>query len=136
MANVTPLPARQAPPRVQADRAGFGELRAELHKRAADLDLVELWAQLPHADRRVLLKSADVQQDSTLQISQLNERERDAVRAAIHRMSNYASQLKGRLHGNRPHPSRELASHAIAALKEGNAQAAHHWLTMIEGGVT
>jgi hypothetical protein len=135
MANVTPLKTRQAPPRVQVDRAGFGELRAELHKRADDLDLVELWAELPHKERRLLLKSADLQQDSTLQITQLNKRERDALRGAIHRMSNYATQLKGRLHGNRPHPSRELASHAIAALKEGNAQAAHHWLTMIEGGV-
>jgi len=135
MTNVTPLPARQAPPRVQIDRAGFGELRAELHKRADDLDLVELWAELPHKERRMLLKSADLQQDSTLQISQLNKRERDAVRGAIHRMSNYANQLKGRLNGSRPHPSRELASHAIAALKEGNAQAAHHWLSMIEGGV-
>ncbi|MDN3562136.1 hypothetical protein [Vreelandella neptunia] len=135
MANVTPLPARQAPPRVQTDRAGFGELRAELHKRSYDLDLVELWAELPHAERRMLLKSADLRQDSTLQISQLNKRERESLRGAIHRMSNYATQLKGRLHGNRPHPSRELASHAIAALKEGNAQAAHHWLSMIEGGV-
>lgn len=135
MANVTPLKTRQAPPRVQVDRAGFGELRAELHKRSDDLDLVELWAELPHKERRLLLKSADLKQDSTLQISQLNKRERDALRGAIHRMSNYANQLKGRLHGNRPHPSRELASHAIAALKEGNAQAAHHWLSMIEGGV-
>jgi hypothetical protein len=135
MASITHLPTRQTPPRVQTDRGGFGELRAELHKRADDLDLVELWAELPHAERRLLLKSADLQQDSTLQIGQLNKRERDAVRGAIHRMSSYANQLKGRLHGSRPHPSRELASHAIAALKEGNAQAAHHWLTMIEGGV-
>jgi hypothetical protein len=135
MATITHLPTRQAPPRVHVDRAGFGELRAELHKRAADQDLVELWAALPHQERRLLLKSADLQQDSTLQISQLNKRERDALRGAIHRMSNYANQLKGRLNGSRPHPSRELASHAIAALKEGNAQAAHHWLSMIEGGV-
>tara|TARA_R110002012_G_scaffold321621_2_gene550156 strand:- start:2414 stop:2824 length:411 start_codon:yes stop_codon:yes gene_type:complete len=135
MASITHLPTRQAPARVQTDRAGFGELRAELHKRADDLDLVELWAELPHKERRLLLKSADLQQDSTLQIGQLNKPERDALRGAIHRMSNYATQLKGRLHGSRPHPSRELASHAIAALKEGNAQAAHHWLSMIEGGV-
>lgn len=135
MATITHLPARQALPRVQSDRAGFGALRAELHKRADDLDLVELWAELPHEERRLLLKSATLPQDSTLQIKQLNKRERDALRGAIHRMSDYANRLKGRLQPRRQHPSRELASHAIAALKEGNAQAAHHWLSIIEGGV-
>ncbi|WP_237673664.1 hypothetical protein [Vreelandella profundi] len=135
MNNVTPLPTSSSPPRVQSDRAGFGALRAELHKRADDLDLAELWAELPHAERRVLLKSADLQQDTTQQISQLNKREREALRGAIHRMSDYANQLKGRLQPRRQHPSRELASHAIAALKEGNAQAAVHWLGIIERGV-
>ncbi|WP_447045315.1 hypothetical protein [Vreelandella sp. H-I2] len=135
MANVTPLPARQAPPRVQTDRAGFGELRAELHKRSDDLDLVELWAELPHKERRLLLKSADLLQDSTLQIGQLNKPERESLRGAIHRMSDYANRLKGRLHGERQHPSRELASHARQALAENNTKAALHWLNLIEKGV-
>ncbi len=85
MANVTPLPARQSPPRVQPDRAGFGELRAELHSRAADQDLVEVWAELPFAERRLVLKSAGLPVDATQQISQLTKPERAVVRAAIHR---------------------------------------------------
>ncbi|MCZ0930324.1 hypothetical protein L0636_07790 [Halomonas janggokensis] len=135
MSNVTPLPAPAQAPAVQPDRAGFGDLRAELHRRADDLDLVELWAELPHAERRVLLKSADLKNDTTQQISQLNKAERDALRGAIHRMSGYASRLKGTLNGHRPHPSAELASHAREALAEGNTKAALHWLSLIEKGV-
>lgn len=134
MATVTPLPARQTPPRVQQDRAGFGALRAELHQRAADQDLVGVWADLPFAERRLLLKSAGLSADATLQISQLTKPERAAVRAAIHRMSEYASGLKDQLR-NRKHPSAELASHARQAIAEGNTKAALHWLSLIEKGV-
>lgn len=134
MATVTPLPARQTPPRVQQDRAGFGALRAELHQRAADQDLVSVWADLPFAERRLVLKSAGLSADATQQISQLTKPERAAVRAAIHRMSEYASGLKDQLR-NRKHPSAELASHTRQALAEGNTKAALHWLSLIEKGV-
>lgn len=134
MATVTPLPARQTQPRVQPDRAGFGALRAELHQRAADQDLVGVWADLPFAERRLVLKSAGLSVDATQQISQLTKAERAAVRAAIHRMSEYANGLKDQLR-NRQHPSAELASHARVALEEGNTKAALHWLSLIEKGV-
>lgn len=135
MATVTPLPARQTPPRVQPDRAGFGALRAELHQRAADQDLVGVWAELPFAERRLVLKSAGLQVDATQQISQMTKPERAAVRAAIHRMSDYATGLKDQLRNRTQHPSCELASHARAALEEGNTKAALHWLSLIEKGV-
>lgn len=135
MANVTPLPTRNAPPRVQPDRAGFGELRAELHNRVADQDLVDVWANLPHAERRLVLKSAGLKEDATQQISQMAKPERNAVRAAIHRMSDYASGLKDQLRNRSQHPSCELASHARQALAEGNTKAALHWLSLIEKGV-
>ena len=134
MATVTPLPARQTQPRVQPDRAGFGALRAELHQRAADQDLVSVWADLPFAERRLVLKSAGLSVDATQQISQLTKPERAAVRAAIHRMSEYANGLKDQLR-NRQHPSAELASHARRAIAEGNTKAALHWLSLIEKGV-
>ncbi|WP_404472953.1 hypothetical protein LG301_01985 [Vreelandella venusta] len=134
MTNVTPLPARQAP-RVQPDRAGFGELRAELHGRAADQDLIEVWAGLPFAERRLVLKSAGLPVDATQQISQMTKPERAAVRAAIHRMSDYATGLRDQLRNRTQHPSCELASHARAALEEGNTKAAMHWLNLIEKGV-
>ena len=134
MHNVTPLPTRQAP-RVQTDRAGFGELRAELHNRAADQDLVDVWAELPYAERRLVLKSAGLQVDATQQISHLTKPERAAVRAAIHRMSEYASGLRDQLRNRTQHPSCELASHARVALEEGNTKAAMHWLNLIEKGV-
>ncbi|MFS8173317.1 hypothetical protein [Vreelandella titanicae] len=135
MANVTPLPIRKAPPRVHSDRAGFGELRAELHSRAADQDLISVWADLPFPERRFVLKSAGLTADATQQINQLAKPERAAVRAAIHRMSDYASGLKDQLRNRAQHPSRELASHARQALAEGNTKAALHWLSLIEKGV-
>ncbi len=131
--NVSPLPVRQTP-RVQQDRAGFGALRAELHQRASDQDLVAVWADLPFAERRLVLKSAGVAVDATQTISQLDKAQRAAVRAAIHRMSEYASGLKDQLR-NRKHPSAELASHARKAIAEGNTKAALHWLSLIEKGV-
>lgn len=134
MANIATLPAAH-PPAVQADRAGFGELRAELHQRAADQDLVSVWAELPFAERRLVLKSAGLPVDATQQVSQLTKPERDALRAAIHRMSDYASGLKDQLHNRTQHPSCELASHARQALAEGNTRAALHWLSLIEKGV-
>ncbi|AZM95124.1 hypothetical protein [Vreelandella venusta] len=135
MTNVTPLPSRQAPPRVQTDRAGFGKLRAELHSRVADQDLVNVWADLNYPERRLVLKSAGLQVDATQQISQLSKPERDAVRSAIHRMSNYATGLRDQLRNRAQHPSCELASHARQALAEGNTKAALHWLNLIEKGV-
>lgn len=135
MTNVTALPTRQRAPIVHADRAGFGELRAELHSRAADQDLISVWADLPFPERRFVLKSAGLTVDATQQISQLAKPERAAVRAAIHRMSDYASDLKDQLRNRAHHPSCELASHARQALAEGNTKAALHWLSLIEKGV-
>lgn len=135
MNNVTPLSSRQAPRRVQTDRAGFGKLRAELHSRVADQDLVDVWSDLNFPERRLVLKSAGLQVDATQQISQMTKPERDAVRAAIHRMSSYATGLRDQLRNRTQHPSAELASHARQALAEGNTKAALHWLSLIEKGV-
>ncbi|WP_447555666.1 hypothetical protein [Vreelandella sp. EE22] len=132
MSNVATLPL---PPRVQPDRAGFGELRAELHGRAADQDLVDVWAHLPHAERRLVLKSAGLREDATQQISEFAKPARDAIRAAIHRMSDYATGLKDQLRNRTAHPSAELAAHARQALAEGNTKATLHWLALIEKGV-
>lgn len=132
MSNVAHLPLAL---RIQPGRSGFGELRAELHSRVADQDLVAVWAELPFAERRLVLKSAGLETDATQQISQLNKPERDAVRAAIHRMSSYATGLKDQLRNRTQHPSCELASHARQALAEGNIKAALHWLSLIEKGV-
>ena len=132
MSNVARLPVTQ---RLQQDRAGFGALRAELHQRAADQDLVAVWADLPFAERRLVLKSAGLPVDATQTISQLDKAQRTAVRAAIHRMSEYASGLKDQLNQRTQHPSAELASHARQAIAEGNTKAALHWLSLIEKGV-
>lgn len=127
-----PLPPR---PQTQPDRAGFGALRAELHSRAADQDLISVWAELPFPERRFVLKSAGLKADATQQISHFVKPERDAIRAAIHRMSDYASGLKDQLRNRTQHPSAELANHARQALAEGNTKAALHWLSLIEKGV-
>ena len=50
-------------------------------------------------------------------------------------MSQYGRRLRERLEGDRPHPSRELASHARQALAKGDTEAAEHWLALIERGV-
>ncbi|UYF99362.1 hypothetical protein [Halomonas sp. GD1P12] len=132
MSNVATLPL---PARLQPDRAGFGELRAELHGRAGDQDLIDVWANLPYAERRLVLKSAGLKEDATQHISAFAKPARDAIRAAIHRMSDYASGLKDQLRNRTQHPSAELASHARQALAEGNTKAALHWLALIEKGV-
>lgn len=118
------------------DRAGFGALRAELHDRAADLDLAELWEDLRRAERRAVLQSAGlVDVETTQHVGLLSKADRDAIRGAIHRMSGYASRLRDRMKGEREHPSRELAAHARQAIAEGNQKAALHWLGLIEKGV-
>lgn len=135
-ASVHQLPTPKAPPVVQPDRGEWGALRAELHSRCADQDLAELWAQLATGERRTLLASAKLNaRDSLTAIEQMPKFNRDAIRAAIHRMSQYAGRLRGKLAGDKPHPSRELASHARQALAEGNTEAAMHWLALIERGV-
>ncbi|MFM9270002.1 hypothetical protein ACJ7V3_07040 [Halomonas elongata] len=131
-----PAPARPQPAPVQQDRGEWGALRAELHNRCADQDLAALWVEMPASDRRMVMASAQlVERDPRLGIHDLPKSARDALRAAIHRMSQYAGQLRDGLNGHRPHPSRELASHARQALEEGNTEAARHWLAIIERGV-
>ncbi|GEK74206.1 MULTISPECIES: hypothetical protein [Halomonas] len=130
-----PTPHRQTPT-VEPDRGDWGALRAELHSRCADQDLATLWAELVAGERRALLASARlVERDPRLAIHDLPKASRDALRAAIHRMSQYAGQLRDGLNGHRPHKSRELAAHARQALAEGNTEAALHWLAIIERGV-
>lgn len=134
--NVHRLPTPMPLPSVQPDRGEWGALRAELHSRCADQDLAELWAELGTGERRTLLASAKLDtRDSLTTIEHMPQFNRDAIRAAIHRMSQYASRLRGKLAGDKPHPSRELASHARQALAEGNTEAALHWLGLIEQGV-
>lgn len=134
-ASVHPLPSA-ATPRIQRDRGDWGALRAELRDRCADRDLAELWAELATGERRTLLASARLDtRDATRGIDAMPRHSRDAIRAAIHRMSAYAARLRDRLEGDRPHPSRDLAAHARAALAEGNIEAAQHWLAIIERGV-
>lgn len=131
-----PAPARPQPVPIQQDRGEWGALRAELHSRCADQDLAALWAEMPSSDRRMVMASAQLmERDPRLAIHDLPKPARDALRASIERMSQYASRLRSRLTGDRPHPSRELASHARQALEEGNTEAARHWLAIIERGV-
>ena len=73
--------------------------------------------------------------DALISIEDMAKADRDAIRAAIHRMSQYGRRLRERLEGDRPHPSRELASHARQALAKGDTEAAEHWLALIERGV-
>ncbi|MBB3141244.1 hypothetical protein [Halomonas organivorans] len=135
-ANVHPLPSAQPRPAVEHDRGDWGALRAELHSRCADEDLATLWAELEPGERRTLMASARLpQRDPRVGIHELPKPSREALRAAVHRMSQYASRLRDNLGGHRPHPSRELASHARQALAEGNTEAALHWLAIIERGV-
>lgn len=115
---------------ITADRAGFGQLRAQLHERSADLDLVELWAELRRAERRAVLQSAQLNDDTTQQISHFTKAERDAIRNAIHRMSGYASRLKGRLAGESA--AAGMAANAAAALTAGDEAEVLHWLNMIQ----
>lgn len=130
-----PTPHRQTPA-VEPDRGEWGALRAELRSRCADHDLAELWAEMPSSDRRMVMASAQLaERDPRLAIHDLPKPSREALRAAIHRMSQYASRLRDNLGGHRPHPSRDLAAHARQALAEGNTEAALHWLAIIERGV-
>lgn len=132
---VTHLPIKPREPVVADDRAGFGALRAELHERCADQDLAELWAGMATGERRAVLASAQLDGSNALRgIADMPKANRDAIRAAIYRMSQYGRSLRDRLEGERPHPSRELAGHARQALAEGNLKAARHWLKLIEQG--
>ncbi|SOC56431.1 hypothetical protein SAMN05421509_10737 [Chromohalobacter canadensis] len=138
-ASVHQLPTRhaQGTPLVESDgRAGWGALRAELHDRCEDRDLAALWDEMETAERRAVLASARGDADDARRaIESMPSATRRAIRSAIHRMSGYGKRLRDRLEGDRPHPSRELASHARAALAEGNTNAALHWLALIERGV-
>lgn len=116
---------------ITEDRAGFAALRAELHERSADLDLIELWADLRRSERCAVLKSAQLDESATLKIGQMSQTERDAVRAAIHRMSRYAGRLKDRLTGGQS-AAAGMAANAAAALSAGNQAEALHWLSMIQ----
>lgn len=137
-ATVHPLPTSRQSTDVQPDRGEWGKLCAELRDRRADKDLAELWHDLSHPERRTLMASANfhhLQRDPRRAIEDMSKADRDAIRASIHRMSRYASQLRDRLHGDHQHPSRELASHAREALAAGNTEAALHWLSIIERGI-
>src|SRR5690554_1469618 len=117
-ASIHPLPTITRPPAVQPDRGEWGAIRAELHSRCADTDLGSLWAELGTGERRTLLASAKLRHDPRTAIADMPRHSRNAIRASIHRMSGYAKQLRHRLEGDRPHPSRELAEHARLALAE------------------
>lgn len=122
---------------VQPDgRAGFGALRAELHARTEDKDLAELWAGLKLAERKAVAASAGMEpKDALRSIESMGKHDRDAIRAAIGRMSRYAQQLNGRLGTPRKaHPSRALAAMARRALDAGDSRGAKHWLELIERG--
>ena len=135
-ASVHPLPTAPQPAAVEPDRGEWGALRAELHDRCADHDLAALWAEISAAERRMLMASAHLpQRDPRTAVEELPKPSRDAIRAAVYRMSHHAERLRGGLAGHREHPSRELASHARQALAEGNIDAALHWLAIIERGV-
>ncbi|WP_416139045.1 hypothetical protein ACM26W_01160 [Halomonas sp. HK25] len=135
-ANVHQLPIAHQPPAVQQDRADFGALRAELHSRCADHDLADLWASLANGERKALLASAKLSpRESITPIEQMPRYNREAIRGAIQRMSQYANRLRRQLEGDKPHPSRELASLARQALADGDTRAAQHWLGLIEKGV-
>ncbi|QEM80189.1 hypothetical protein [Halomonas binhaiensis] len=137
-ATVHPLPTSHQSSAVQADRGDWGKLCAELRDRQADKDLAELWHDLSHPERRTLMASANfhhLQRDPRRVIEDMSKADRDAIRASIHRMSRYSSQLRDRLHGEHQHPSRELASHAREALAAGDTEAAMHWLSIIERGI-
>ncbi|WP_043515254.1 hypothetical protein, partial [Halomonas sp. BC04] len=83
-----------------------------------------------------LLASAKIDpREARTPLEQMPRHNRDCIRAAVHRMSQYAGRLRDRLEGDKPHPSRELAAHARQALAEGNTKAALHWLGLIERGV-
>lgn len=137
MSNVSPFPTPQPQtPPVEQDRGDWGALRAELHSRCADQDLAAKWAELNAAERRMLMASANLlQRDPRTPIQEMPKASRDAIRAALHRMSRHASDLIDDMNGRRPHPSRDLASHARQAIAEGNTEAALHWLAIIERGV-
>lgn len=122
---------------VQPDgRAGFGALRAELHARCADEDLAALWSELTLPERKAVLASARMEpRDATRSIEMMAKHDRDSIRAAIGRMSRYASQLQGRLDStHQPHPSQSLAANARRALDAGDTRSAMHWLDLIERG--
>ncbi len=135
-ASIHTLPTPKAQPAIERDRGDWGALRAELHSRCADQDLAELWSELGIGERKAVLASARMEPgDALISIEDMAKADRDAIRAAIHRMSQYGRRLRERLEGDRPHPSRELASHARQALAKGDTEAAEHWLALIERGV-
>lgn len=115
------------------DRAGFGALRAELHARCQDEDLATLWCEMATNERKAVLASARMEpRDALRGIAEMGKAERDAIRAAIGRMSRYAQRLGERLKGG--NPSRELAANARRAIAAGDNDGALHWLGLIERG--
>ncbi|WP_438767953.1 hypothetical protein [Kushneria sp. TE3] len=141
-------PAEQIDP-----RAGFLAARDELRRRTENRDLAEVWTDMQPAERAVVLRSAAQHLVPTRPLNEIpaNERTpdaiannlthtpiewmtpkaREAIRAAIHRMSSYASRLRD---GLRPesHPSQALAASARQAIEAGDIAAAQHYLKLIE----
>ncbi|QEL12258.1 hypothetical protein [Kushneria phosphatilytica] len=135
-------------------RDEFLAVRAELHRRTEDLDLIELWDELQPAERQLVLRSAAQHLVPLRPLNEIDPDERtadrivadlthcpmewmrpqarEAIRAAIHRMSTYANRLRDRMEPEGPHPSQTLAASARHALAQGDTAAAMHYLQLIE----
>lgn len=134
-------------------RAGFLAVRDELHRRTEDRDLIEVWAQMQPGERATVLRSAAqklvplrpvneiepgqrtperIARDlARTPMDEMDKSTRAAIRAAIHRMSVYASRLRDGAR-REAHPSQALAASARQAIAEGDTAAALHYLNLIE----
>lgn len=123
-------------------RASFDELRDELHARAVDLDLAEVWSEMNRDERSVVLRAAGLLNMSSgkdrkdevrsMPLLGMSREDRAAIRSAITRMSNFASRLRDGCQKYSVPPHVELAQQASKALESGDALAARHFLGLIE----
>ena len=121
--------------RITDARAAFVELRTELRQRTRDDDLIALWGELSASEHRMLIASASLPRSTTLvAIEQQPHQVRDAIRAAIRRMSEYADRLGDRLDAEKTNVNVELARWARQSIELGDLNAAMHWVYMIEKG--
>lgn len=134
-------------------RTEFLVVRDELRRRTENRDLAEVWADMQPAERAVVLRSAAQHLVPLRPINKIDANERtpdriadnltrtpiewmtpkarEAIRAAIHRMSSYASRLRDGLRSE-SHPSQALAASARLAIENGDIAAAQHYLKLIE----
>lgn len=127
--NVVDFPSFQS-----SGYAQFKTLRDNLRENYTPRDLASVWQRMNKGERSVVLQSAGIQVTHlSASLNEYNVTECAAIRAAIKRMSLFASDLDTEGHFQKGfHPSSELAAKARNALDSGDIESVKHYLAMIE----